>query len=110
MSVAALLDNTLRPPRQLVILQSSNAQSALPLLRSLIANDSARQTTVLCCALHPPSALRVGSHLPDRVIAVDLTTYVPGYVGGIAAFSEEVNKAVEEGEFLQICCHGVTLD
>jgi hypothetical protein len=110
MSVATLLDNTLRPPRQLVILQSSNAQSALPLLRSLIASDPARQTTILCCALHPPSALRVGSHLPDHVIAVDLTTYVPGYGGGIAALGEKVNKAVEEGEFLQICCHVMTLD
>jgi hypothetical protein len=99
MSVATLLDNTLRPPRQLVILQSSNAQSALPLLRSLIASDPARQTTILCCALHPPSALRVGSHLPNRVIAVDLTTYVPGYGGGIAALGEKVNKAVEEGEY-----------
>jgi hypothetical protein len=93
MSVATLLDNTLRPPRQLVILQSYNAQSALPLLRSLIVRDCARQTTILCCALHPPSAFRVGGfHHLDGVIAIDLTNHITGYGGGIAALSEEVEK------------------
>ena len=67
------------PP--LVLLQSSAAQTCLPVLRAMAAQ--ARGAVVLLCLLYPPASILGGPArprpLPDRVRVVDRTANVPGY-------------------------------
>ena len=58
-----------------ILLQSSTAQSCLPLLRDLIKSHSQHDVIVLC-SLYAPSSL-VDS--VDNVRVFDWTTEVPGY-------------------------------
>lgn len=61
--------------RPLIILQSSTAQTCIPVLRQITAKQT-RAKTVVFCLLYPPSRL-VGTNA--HVDVVDLTDHVPGY-------------------------------
>ena len=59
------------------LVQSSSAQSALPVLRNLIAN--ATSPVLLFCLLYPPESL-LGEKINDEHVKVfDWTDRVPGY-------------------------------
>jgi elongator complex protein 5 len=59
------------------LVQSSSAQSALPVLRNLIANGTS--PVLLFCLLYPPESL-LGEKINDRRVKVfDWTDRVPGY-------------------------------
>jgi len=59
------------------LVQSSSAQSALPVLRNLIANATSQ--VLLFCLLYPPESL-LGEKINDeRVKVFDWTDRVPGY-------------------------------
>lgn len=60
----------------LLILQSSLAQSSLPILRSLLVESSHR--TILFCLLYPPSIF-VDAALSESVVVHDWLDRVPGY-------------------------------
>ncbi|KAI0669950.1 hypothetical protein C8Q78DRAFT_992363 [Trametes maxima] len=73
-----------QPPRNqhLLLLQSTSAQSCLPILRAIAskASERAHETTLLFNLLYPPSALLDASRAAsDNVIVVDRTSCVPGY-------------------------------
>ena len=68
--------------QHLRLLQSSTAQTCLPVLRAALRHviERARETTVLFCFLYPPSSLLGPSRVQsDRVLVVDKTASVPGY-------------------------------
>ena len=68
-----------------LLLQSSSAQTCLPVLRAIIkqACERPRETTILFCFLYPPASILGGPArprpLPGRVRVVDRTANVPGY-------------------------------
>ncbi|TBU35190.1 hypothetical protein BD311DRAFT_745736 [Dichomitus squalens] len=68
--------------QHLLLLQSSTAQTCLPILRAAVKQtiERARETTILFCFLYRPSSL-IGTMRvqPDRVQVVDKTASVPGY-------------------------------
>ncbi|KAI0757049.1 hypothetical protein C8Q80DRAFT_1265032 [Daedaleopsis nitida] len=68
--------------QHLLLLQSSTAQSCLPILRALVkqADGAARDTTVLFCFLYAPSSFLDPSRgLSECVRVVDRTANVPRY-------------------------------
>ncbi|KII93526.1 hypothetical protein PLICRDRAFT_152336 [Plicaturopsis crispa FD-325 SS-3] len=87
-----------RPQNPLLILQSSLAQSSLPLLRTLISTASRPQTrTLLFCLLHPPSTLFNVKHVEDdRIRAYDFTACAPGYYECHTDVREEMLTALKD--------------
>ncbi|KAH9944429.1 uncharacterized protein BXZ73DRAFT_96918 [Epithele typhae] len=84
--MASLLSSSLgTSPRgsSFVLLQSSTAQTCLPILRAIVqrSSGSARESLVLICLLYPPSRLLASSTQVDsaRIHILDRTTDVPGY-------------------------------
>ncbi|KAI0778133.1 hypothetical protein BD413DRAFT_667505 [Trametes elegans] len=81
----SLLSSAIAHParnQHLLLLQSSIAQTCLPILREVVqqASERAREMTVLFCLLYPPSSFVDGSHADsNRVQIVDRTYGVPGY-------------------------------
>ena len=75
-----------RPPlsQPLLLLQSSAAQTCLPVLRAVVQQtaERAREALVLFCFLYPPSSFLDPARLTqgdERVRIVDRTSNVPGY-------------------------------
>jgi elongator complex protein 5 len=93
-----LLDDSLRPPRPLVVFQSSVAQSTLPVLRELVARDAKRHAVLLCCLLYPPSAF-VQSEQQENIIVVDRAFRVPEFGGGVLS-KDDIEAMVKSGEYL----------
>lgn len=87
----------------LLILQSSPAQSSLPILRSILANHSSPKANgidgqnLLFCLLYPPSSL-VDAKTTTTVDVHDWTDRVPGY-----------NDADSQAELLAIVTKGALL-
>ncbi|KAL1952000.1 hypothetical protein VTO73DRAFT_1149 [Trametes versicolor] len=81
----SLLSSIIAQParnQNLLLLQSSSAQTCLPIARAVIkqASERTRGTTVLFCFLYPPSSfLQSSSASPANVRIVDRTSHVPGY-------------------------------
>ena len=95
--------------QHLLLLQSSTAQTCLPVLRAALRNaiERARETTVLFCFLYPPSSLLGPSRVQsDRVHVVDKTANVPGYddadykseADRITALKRELLETIRSGE------------
>ncbi|KAI0374221.1 hypothetical protein BV20DRAFT_1011008, partial [Pilatotrama ljubarskyi] len=66
----------------LLLLQSSSAQTCLPVLRAILrgASERTRETTILFCFLYPLSSFLDSSRSPpENVRVVDRTAHVPGY-------------------------------
>ena len=75
----ALLTTTINDDAQifpLVVLQSSLAQSCLPILRHIV-NDSKSSFNLLFCLLYPPSSLALTAS--DTLEIHDWLDRVPGY-------------------------------
>ncbi|OAX42361.1 hypothetical protein K503DRAFT_790189 [Rhizopogon vinicolor AM-OR11-026] len=66
-----------KPHQPLIILQSSSAQTCIPVLRTLISNFRLDTQALLFCFLHRPSSL-TNIDIPT-VTAFDLTGRIPGY-------------------------------
>ncbi|RDX55938.1 hypothetical protein OH76DRAFT_1396285 [Lentinus brumalis] len=65
-----------------LLLQSSTAQSCLPVLRAIVkrASERTRESTILFCFLYPPSSFLDPSRIQaDHIRVVDRTANVPGY-------------------------------
>ncbi|RPD82619.1 hypothetical protein L226DRAFT_556366 [Lentinus tigrinus ALCF2SS1-7] len=87
-----------------LLLQSSTAQSCLPVLRALVkrASERTRETTVLFCFLYPPSSFLDSSRTQAHHIRiVNRTSNVPGYEDAfetqkdwIAALKSEILETV----------------
>ncbi|KAJ8702665.1 hypothetical protein PTI98_001364 [Pleurotus ostreatus] len=75
MSLRSLLHKS-QPEQQFLLFQSSSSQSALPILRSLLAVKS-QTSTLLFCLLYPPSDLVEGAR--EDVQVHDCLDCVPGY-------------------------------
>lgn len=81
----SLLSSIIAQParnQNLLLLQSSSAQTCLPIARAVAkqASERTRETTVLFCFLYPPSSfLQSSSAPPANVRIVDRTSHVPGY-------------------------------
>ncbi|KAI0825184.1 hypothetical protein BC628DRAFT_299613 [Trametes gibbosa] len=81
----SLLSSAIAQParnQHLLLLQSSSAQTCLPILRAVVkhASERTRETTVLFCFLYPPSSfLEAPSERSENVSVVDMTTHIPGY-------------------------------
>ena len=90
-----------------LLLQSSSAQTCLPVLRAIIkqACERPRETTILFCFLYPPSSFLDPSRpRADHVRIVDRTANVPGYDDAyesekdwIAALKSEILETVRSG-------------
>ncbi|KAH9849810.1 hypothetical protein C2E23DRAFT_736577 [Lenzites betulinus] len=68
--------------QHLLLLQSSSAQTCLPILRAVVehASERTRETTVLFCFLYPPSSfLEASNESRENVRVFDRTGHVPGY-------------------------------
>lgn len=73
---STIIDNTQNFP--LVILQSSLAQSCLPILRHVVNDPKPTSFTLLFCLLYPPSSL-ADNISPDTLEIHDWLDHVPGY-------------------------------
>ncbi|KAI0361682.1 hypothetical protein OH77DRAFT_1500963 [Trametes cingulata] len=68
--------------QHLLLLQSSAAQTCLPVLRAVVrsASERPRETTVIFCLLYPPSSFLDSTRSqPGNVRIIDRTAHVPGY-------------------------------
>jgi elongator complex protein 5 len=92
-SLRVILSNAIKAQYPLLLLQSSAAQSSLPLLRRIIADTP--HHTILCCLLHPPSTLVEDAALNIQVF--DRTDNVPGYSDTPSDLKETLFGAVQSG-------------
>lgn len=90
----------------LVILQSSLAQSSLPILCRILAQDTSAKGSplhnVLFCLLYQPSSL-TGISSPNSVEVYDWTDRVPGY--GESDYWAELLSIVEKGMSRNVFFH-----
>ena len=91
----SIISNTARTQQPFVLLQSSLAQSTLPLLRNAIAQPKSK--VLLFCLLHPPKCLVEGVTPADLVEVIDLTDRVPGYSDLSPDVRADILRKVEEG-------------
>ncbi|KAH7915809.1 hypothetical protein BJ138DRAFT_877442 [Hygrophoropsis aurantiaca] len=79
-SLASIINNLTvsRSHQPLVILQSSNAQTSVPILRKVISSATSSSATLLFTFLYPPSSLVDGRTSPSLQV-FDYTGHVPGY-------------------------------
>jgi elongator complex protein 5 len=90
-----LADESHRHP--LLVLQSSLAQSSLPILRHLLSHEPSRKT-LLFSFLYPPPSL-VDTNESDSLEVYDWIDRVPGYSDHNSL--KELLEIVEKG----VCCH-----
>jgi hypothetical protein len=101
MSGRSLLDLSVSRA-SLLVLQSSAAQSSLPLLKWAVDRHPPRAIVVLCSLLYPPQALASAIGKSDNILAVDCTGAISGYgTNGGCNHREVILEAVDAGE--QIC-------
>jgi elongator complex protein 5 len=104
--LSSILSNSQRSHQPFLLLQSSTAQSCLPVLRKIIHQEShknaAKQThTLLLCFLHAPSSLIDETNLQsqgNKIDVLDYTDKVPGYDDSWADPLEETLNAMISGE------------
>ena len=90
-----------RPHRPLLIIQSSVAQSSIPLLRHVIAESNKDQFSAQClvfCLLYLPSDLVEQNSVSDRIIVHDWIGFVPGYNNVPYNGKERVLQAIQQGK------------
>lgn len=91
---STIIDNTQNLP--LVILQSSLAQSCLPILRHVV-NDPKSSFNLLFCLLYPPSSLADDNISPDTLEIHDWLDHVPGYCEASNMPSDDLLDVVRRG-------------
>ena len=92
---STIIDNTQNLP--LVILQSSLAQSCLPILRHLVNNPKPSSSfNLLFCLLYPPSSL-ADNFSPDTLEIHDWLDRVPGYCDTSNTPSDDLLDIVRKG-------------
>ena len=92
---STIIDNTQNFP--LVILQSSLAQSCLPILRHLVNNPKpSSSSNLLFCLLYPPSSL-AENNSPDTLEIHDWLDHVPGYCEASNMPSDDLLDIVKRG-------------
>ena len=94
MSLQALLRGTNASTHSLVILQSSAAQSCLPLLRHLLCQV---QTPILICNLLYPTKVLVKGKLGEQIQVLDHTSDVPGFSDHVMSYRERLLSAISLG-------------
>ncbi|KAI0704857.1 hypothetical protein BC835DRAFT_1261803 [Cytidiella melzeri] len=82
-----ILANSTRPPQLFTLLQSSAAQSTIPILQDLIAQ--ARGNILLVCYLYPPKIF-TNSRGQQQIEVVDCTAHIPHYHDEPDAWEENV--------------------
>ncbi|KAL4261144.1 Elongator complex protein 5 [Pleurotus pulmonarius] len=92
MSLRSLLHKS-QPEQQFLLFQSSSSQSALPILRSLLAVKS-QTSTLLFCLLYPPSDLVEGAS--GDVQVHDYLDHIPGYSADTPDIQTSIAAAVEK--------------
>ena len=93
--ISTIIDNTQNFP--LVILQSSLAQSCLPILRHLINNAKPSSSfNLLFCLLYPPSSL-ADDISSDTLEIHDWLDRVPGYCEASNMPSDDLLDIVRRG-------------
>jgi hypothetical protein len=88
----SILANSTRPPQQFVLLQSSTAQSSLPILQNLITR--ARGDVLLICYLYP-SKIFSRDRDQRQLHIVDLTGHVPYYHNEVNSWREHVQRSLQ---------------
>ena len=92
------------PPRlhrPLLLIQSSVAQSGVPLLRHVIAESSKDQFSAQClvfCLLYLPSDLVERNPVSDRITVYDWIGFVPGYNDASYNVKERILQAIQQGK------------
>lgn len=77
--LSSLLDDKRKTQSPLVLLQSSAAQSAIPILRGII-DAQQKNSLILVCTLHDPTdLLGLKSTSRESTTILDWTSEVPGY-------------------------------
>src|SRR4051812_10479610 len=100
MLLPAILANSSQPPCTLLLLQSSIAQSCIPIIRAIIKKSKAfKGRTVLFCSLYPPTSL-VEEIVPTggNLDILDHTGSIPGYGDSQADARERIIAAMKTGE------------
>ena len=96
----SILIHSQRPHHPFILLQSSAAQSCLPLLRKVInAEPGAKRVhTLLFCFLHPYSSLIDERNGGETIEAFDHTGNIPGYTDSWKDPCELILEAVKTGQ------------
>jgi len=100
--LSSIYPNSQRSHQPFILLQSSIAQSCLPVLRKIINNEphkiaSKQIHTLLLCFLQPPSRLIDDSNLLSRSGKIDVLDYtdkIPGYDDSWTDPCEDILRAV----------------
>lgn len=109
--LSSIFANSQRPHHPFLLLQSSTAQSCIPILRKLINLDphnisSKRSRTLLFCFLFPPSSLLEDNAIlasqGGTVEVFDYTTNVPGYEDSWINPCDGIVASVNAGECVVI--------
>jgi hypothetical protein len=100
MLLPAILENR-RPHRLLVVVQSSTAQSALPVVRGLIQAET-RPTLVFCFAFSPLAF----SAVPDRQTSTfyDWTSRIPGFTNEQGDVYQDILDTINQGAYASSMC------
>ena len=91
---STVIDNTQNFP--LVVLQSSLAQSCLPILRHIVNDPKSTSLNLLFCLLYPPSSLAEDIS-PDTLEIHDWLDHVPGYCEASSMPSDDLLDIVRRG-------------
>ena len=101
--MALLREYVSGPPRAyrpLLLIQSSVAQSGIPLLRHVVAESSKDQLSTQCllfCLLYVPSDLVERNSASDRITVYDWLEFVPGYGDTSYDVKKLILQAIQEG-------------
>lgn len=94
-----LLPQILTPPRALhpfVLIQSSSAQSALPIVRALTRDACVNKTVLLFCLLYSPTTIADSDCLRSENVRVfDWTANIPGYADVYLDVREQIFDAIK---------------
>ena len=94
----SIFANAQRPHSPYILIQSSIAQTCIPVLRRLVNRQpgSKRVLTMLICFLYSPASLCEGK--PDTTDILDYTSSIPGYVTGCEEPRKAILEAAKAGE------------
>jgi elongator complex protein 5 len=102
MSSNVLFDHP-RPDQPFIIIQSSAAQSSIPILRQLVTRNfqtSGKAHTLLFCLLYPPSLFFGDTTSGHESLEVhDYVGNVPGYADNFSDPREDILLALSNGEY-----------
>ncbi|KAI0094662.1 hypothetical protein BDY19DRAFT_34947 [Irpex rosettiformis] len=92
--LSSILANSTRPPQPFILLQSSAAQSSLPVLNSFISK--AKGTVVLACFLYSPKIFIKQEGVQQQIDLVDCREYVLEYHDEADDWKDNVFKSLQK--------------